>query len=149
VAIAEDVVGTGSQNDDSASAGDDSSGDDGASFDARTLFGGKVASGGGASGGEGSCEALANARSTNGGEQVSVTFENRSGEFRSINWIDPKGRAIQFGGVNPGESFDAETFTSNPWMVTDGPGNCIEMFMPSVDEPVIKLTRKSPGFGDE
>lgn len=155
VAIAEDVVGTGSQSDTSASNNDDSSGDDSggdvASFDARTLFGGKVASGGGgrSGGGEGSCEALAKARSTNDGEQVSVVFENRSGEFRSINWIDPKGRPIQFGGINSGERFDAETFTSHPWMVTDGPGNCIEMFMPSVDQPVIKLTRKSPGFDPE
>lgn len=155
VAIAEDVVGTGPQSDTSASNNDNSSSDDSggdvASFDARTLFGGKVASGGGgrSSGGEGSCEALAKARSTNDGEQVSVVFENRSGEFRSINWIDPKGRPIQFGGINSGERFDAETFTSHPWMVTDGPGNCIEMFMPSVDQPVIKLTRKSPGFGPE
>lgn len=155
VAIAEDVVGTGSKNDDSVASGDDvasgDTGDDVAPFDARTLFGGKVAGGGGgkSSGGEGSCEALAKARSTNDGEQVSVVFENRSGEFRSINWIDPKGRAIQFGGINSGERFDAETFTSHPWMVTDGPGNCIEMFMPSVDQPVIKLTRKSPGFGPE
>jgi hypothetical protein len=115
-----------------------------ATFDARTLFGGKVAAAD-----DDSCAALRGKKSTNDGQPVGVTFVNRTDEYRVLDWIDFQGRPIQYAQIEPGQEFEVQTFIGHPWMASDGPGNCIEMFMPSPDQPVIELTRKSPGFGDE
>jgi hypothetical protein len=35
------------------------------------------------------------------------------------------------------------------WVFTDGPGNCVEMFMPQKGVPRFNLTRKATGFGGD
>ena len=80
---------------------------------------------------------------------MTMTFVNRTNEFRFVLMIDEDGTPIEFANLQGGESFQADTTTTQPWMMTDGPGNCIEMMMPSLDRPVFAITRLSPGFGPE
>ena len=51
--------------------------------------------------------------------------------------------------LEPGQSKAIQTWITHPWMFTDGPGNCIEMYMPAAASPTFSITRPSPGFGAE
>jgi hypothetical protein len=96
-----------------------------------------------------SCEELGDVRSTDGGATITVTFTNATGEYRVLDWLDFNGVPVEYARLESGQSYTVQTYTTHPWMVTDGPGNCIERFMPGQDGEVIEITRASPGFGDE
>ncbi|WP_373235694.1 VHL beta domain-containing protein [Cohaesibacter celericrescens] len=96
-----------------------------------------------------SCQTLGNQISRNSNRPVTVKFVNRSGEFRSVMWIDFKGQPTHYADLNPGQSFTINTFVTHPWMFTDGPGNCIEMFMPKRGSRTFNIKARSPGFGPE
>jgi hypothetical protein len=51
-----------------------------------------------------------------------------------------KGEFQDFSGFNPRESKTIDTFRTHPWMITDGPGDCIEIIFPSA-EPGIAVLR--------
>ena len=54
-----------------------------------------------------------------------------------------------YANLNPGEEFTISTFLTHPWMFTDGPGNCVEMFMPQLGVPVFDITAPNrPNAGD-
>jgi hypothetical protein len=80
---------------------------------------------------------------------VKVKFVNKSGEYRGVFWVDYKGQMVNYANLNPGESYTIDTFVSHPWVFTDGPGNCIEMFYPAKGKSRYNLTVKSPGFGED
>lgn len=80
---------------------------------------------------------------------VKVKFVNKSGEYRGVFWVDYKGQLVNYANLNPGESYTIDTFVSHPWVFTDGPGNCIEMFYPAKGKNRYNLTVKSPGFGED
>ena len=88
-------------------------------------------------------------RSRNSDTPVTVTFVNRSGEFRSVMWLDFKGKRVQYADLNPGQSFTINTFVTHPWMFTDGPGNCVEMFLPRVGLSKYNITLPSSGEGGD
>lgn len=94
-----------------------------------------------------SCATLDGVVSRDGGRAVSVEFVNRTDEYRVLLWIDFAGMPVEYAQLEAGQAFKVETSTTHPWMATDGPGNCIEKFMPVAGR--IEITRKSPGFGDE
>ncbi len=96
-----------------------------------------------------SCAALDGVVSKNGGKTVAVEFVNRTDEYRVLLWIDFDGTPVEYTQLEAGQSFQVETSSAHPWMVTDGPGNCIEKFMPKPGKSQILISRKSPGFGDE
>jgi len=96
-----------------------------------------------------SCAALDGVVSKNGGKTVAVEFVNRTDEYRVLLWIDFDGTPVEYTQLEAGQSFQVETSSTHPWMVTDGPGNCIEKFMPKPGQSQILISRKSPGFGDE
>lgn len=95
------------------------------------------------------CELPQNQRSVNSDTPVTVTFRNRSGEYRSVEWIDFNGQPKNYATLNPGEEYTQQTFLTHPWMFTDGPGNCIEIFQPQLGIAVFDIGAKSPGFGPE
>lgn len=101
------------------------------------------------SGGKDTCRAASNTKSTDGGKSVTVTIVNRTNEYRNIDWIDFNGQNVNYAGLNSGDSFSVQTSTTHPWMATDGPGNCIEIFLAKRDGSTIELSRASPGFGAE
>lgn len=91
-----------------------------------------------------SCNAFGNLRSINSGQAVTIRFTNNSGAHRSVMWIDYQGQPKQYKDLAPGQSYAQQTFVGHPWMFTDGPGNCKEIFIPQGDG----RTRYSINFSD-
>lgn len=95
------------------------------------------------------CEIYANERSRNSDVPVTVTFRNRSGAMRGVMWIDFNGRPVEYANLNAGETFSIQTYMTHPWMFTDGPGNCIEMFMPQPGISTFEISAPNRNFGPE
>jgi hypothetical protein len=89
------------------------------------------------------------AKSKKSNVAVKVKFVNKSGEYRGVFWLDYKGQMVNYANLNPGQSYTIDTFVSHPWVFTDGPGNCIEMYFPAKGKNRYNLTVKSPGFGED
>lgn len=89
------------------------------------------------------------AKSKTSETKVTVTFVNKSGEFRGVMWIDFKGTPVQYANLNPGESYKVDTFATHAWMFTDGPGNCVEMFVAKSGSTKFNITAKSSGAGGD
>jgi hypothetical protein len=66
-----------------------------------------------------------------------------------VNEIQADGTPVEYAQLEGGQSFKANTVTTHLWMMTDGPGNCIQMMLPSAAQTVFEITRPSPGFGNE
>jgi VHL beta domain len=96
-----------------------------------------------------SCKLHRRKTSRNSNTRVRVKFVNRTNAFRTVMWIDFQGRPKQYASLNPGQSYSVDTFLSHPWMITDGPGNCLEMFMPSRRNKVFNITVPNRNFGPE
>ncbi len=95
------------------------------------------------------CETYRGQRSRNSDVPVTVTFQNRSGATRGVMWIDFNGRAVEYANLAPGQSFTINTYMTHPWMFTDGPGNCIEMFMPQPGVTRVAIAAPNRDFGPE
>jgi hypothetical protein len=78
-------------------------------------------------------------RSEKSTEPTSLTFVNQSGMYRAILWIDDKGLPTDRAGLNPGEKTRIDTFRTHPWMITDGPGNCVEIVLPAAEPATVVL----------
>ncbi len=95
------------------------------------------------------CEAYADARSQNSQVPATVTFDNRTDGYRSILWLDFDGMPQQMAALNPGETSTINTYLTHPWMITDGPGNCLEIHMPQPGTTSFAITAPNRWFGDE
>lgn len=95
------------------------------------------------------CEVYRDRVSENSDIPVSVTFTNRSEGFRTVMWVGFDGILKEYGALDPGESLTVDTFVTHPWMFTDGPGNCLEMFMPQPGVPVFEIAAPNRDFGPE
>jgi len=78
-----------------------------------------------------SCRRFGNVRSRNSQRPISVRFTNRTRGERSVMWLDYNGRPKEYKRLAPGQSYVQQTFAGHPWMFTDGPGNCKELFIPN------------------
>ncbi|MEL7048400.1 MAG: lysozyme inhibitor LprI family protein [Pseudomonadota bacterium] len=94
-----------------------------------------------------SCEAFGTLKSKRSDTPVTVTFVNRTESYRSVMWLNFEGRPIEYANLNAGQSFTVNTYLTHPWMFTDGPGNCIELYVPKRGEPVFEVRTPSPAFG--
>ena len=96
-----------------------------------------------------SCRNVGKIRSKNSNVPVSVTFRNRTNSFRGVMWIDFNGQPVNYANLEPGQKFTVNTFVTHPWMFTDGPGNCAEVFMPKAGVNTFNITARNPrGQGD-
>lgn len=86
-----------------------------------------------------SCSRQGKIRSKNSDTAAKIIFKNTSGAYRSIMWLDFEGRPKTYANLNAGEEVTLETFLTHPWMVTDGPGNCIEIALPRSGTSVVAL----------
>jgi hypothetical protein len=92
------------------------------------------------------CSAQQSLRSQNSNNPTQITFVNNTGEGRAILWIGFDGQTKQYAWLNPGENFTVNTFVTHPWMVTNGPGDCIDIYMPRRGPRTIRLgTHESMG----
>jgi hypothetical protein len=87
-----------------------------------------------------SCQDLFKVKSKGSDTPAKITFVNRSGMYRGILWLDFGGQPKDYANLNDGEEVTLDTFLSHPWMVTDGPGDCIEIVMPHPGTRVVTLT---------
>ncbi len=96
------------------------------------------------------CEEFGTIKSIESDTPLTVTFVNLSDGYRGLVWIGTDGTLVDKGGLNQSESVTVETFKDSAWMLTDGPGNCIEMFAPkSGGNTMFEIKEPSPIFGDE
>jgi len=97
-----------------------------------------------------SCQEFGTLKSMDSDTPLTVTFINLSDGYRGVVWIDTNGTPVDKGGLNQGESMTVETFKTHAWMITDGPGNCIEMFVPKNDgNTTFEIKAPSPVFGPD
>ncbi|GAA5067973.1 hypothetical protein N0B44_02310 [Roseibacterium beibuensis] len=96
-----------------------------------------------------SCDQLGQAVSTGGGAPLTVTFENASDGGRGLSWVASDGSVQDLGFLDPGASTAFFTFVGHVWMITDGPGNCLEMFSPVAGQERFRITRPGQFFGNE
>jgi hypothetical protein len=87
-----------------------------------------------------SCTDLFKVKSQNSTTPTKITFVNKSGMYRSIMWLDFTGQPKNYANLNSGEQITLDTFLTHPWMVTDGPGNCVAIVMPHTGTRVVELT---------
>lgn len=80
---------------------------------------------------------------------ASITFVNRSGAQRSIMWLNFEGRPVNRGTLARGRRLTVQTTLATPWMVTDGPGNCLEIHQARSRRMVVVLRPDRRNFGRE
>lgn len=96
-----------------------------------------------------SCNDIGQIRSVGGGPATTVIFVNNSDGYRTLFWLDFNGTPVQYASLNPGESYSQETAVGHPWMITDGPGNCLEVYSPAPGQSVFSITAPGRYFGPE
>ena len=96
-----------------------------------------------------SCELFGKIKSKNSKQPVTVTFVNRTDALRNVAWLDFKGTPVDYAQLQPGEKFTINTFVTHPWMFTDGPGNCHEIFMPKKGIKNFRITVERQDLEDE
>jgi len=86
-----------------------------------------------------SCKDRPNLRPQNSNSATKLTFINRSGGMRGILWLDFDGQPKEYANLHDGEQIMLDTFMTHPWMVTDGPGNCLRIVLPQKGASVVEL----------
>lgn len=95
------------------------------------------------------CDAFGSFVSQNSDIPVAVTFTNRSDGYRVLFWIGFDGAPVEYAALSQGQSFSVTTYVTHPWMITDGPGNCLEMFMPQPGVGQFDISAPNRDFGPE
>ncbi len=85
------------------------------------------------------CRRFGQIRSKGSNARISLTFINRSGAYRGIEWLDFKGKPKTYANLNPGQRFTVTTFIGHYWMITDGPGNCLAIYLPRRGQKAIVI----------
>ncbi len=90
-----------------------------------------------------SCKQLFKLKSIKSGSPTTITFVNASNAQRGLLWLGFDGHPKDYGNLAPGQSRTQKTFVGHPWMITNGPGDCIEIVMPAQGGSVVRLTATS------
>ena len=96
-----------------------------------------------------SCSERQGLKSISSDVPARMTFVNVSGMHRAILWLDFQGQPKEHAALNDGESVKVDTFVTHPYMITDGPGNCIEVFTPGAGTATVKLVTPNPSVGED
>ncbi len=86
-----------------------------------------------------SCKQQGKIRAKYSDRPTSITFVNKSGAYRGILWLDFNGKPKTYANLKDGERVTLQTFLSHPWMVTDGPGNCLQIALPRKDPSLVTI----------
>jgi C-terminal processing protease CtpA/Prc len=71
--------------------------------------------------------------------QTAITFLNGSGQVRRVYWLDYSGERVFYRELQPGESYEQQTFLTHPWLITDAQGNGLAVYYPDSAPRVIQL----------
>ena len=96
-----------------------------------------------------SCNLFGKIKSKNSSRPVTITFINRTDALRNVTWLDFKGKPVDYAHLQPGEKFTINTFITHPWMFTDGPRNCHEIFMPKKNSKSFRITVERQDLGEK
>jgi hypothetical protein len=78
-------------------------------------------------------------RSIHGRTHSAVHFINRSSQTVSIYWLDYAGARVPFSVLDPSQETTQPTYVTHPWLIADGSGNCIAIYLPQVETPVVTV----------
>lgn len=95
------------------------------------------------------CEAVGTIRSQDGSQPQQITLTNMADGYRGVVWINYNGGFLDMGGLNQGEQMTIDSYTSHPFMITDGPGNCLEVMTTTAGQSSFAITAPGQFFGDE
>ncbi|MGR3709469.1 MAG: VHL beta domain-containing protein [Alterinioella nitratireducens] len=95
------------------------------------------------------CDAVQGMASLNGEVGQRITFTNGTDGSRGLIWMDYTGSPVEIGSLNPGEAITIDTYLTHPWMITDGPGNCLEAMLPQAGQESYAITAPNRNFGNE
>ena len=98
---------------------------------------------------ERSCREQSTIASSNSNTPAKITFINNSGVQRAILWIDFNGRIKHYADLSAGQQITLDTFLTHPWLVSDGPGNCVKIVLPEPGASVAYLDgggREGPAY---
>lgn len=87
-----------------------------------------------------SCDLQQSLRTASTGPSTTVTFINESDGMRSVFWLDGDGVPRPYANLDPGQRYDQQTYVGHPWMITDGPGNCLALYMPTEAPSEFRIT---------
>ena len=96
-----------------------------------------------------SCTRFGKIKSKNSKTPVKITFINKTDSFRAVMWLDFKGQPQQYANLDPGQKTTINTFVTHPWMFTDGPGNCQEIYLPKAGDTKFNITKSVASTGSE
>lgn len=88
-----------------------------------------------------SCDLFGNLKSIDSGVPVTVSISNNTSNYRSVMWLDYNGSPVHYKDLQAGESYAQETYVGHPWMIVDGPGNCIQVFAPEKGSSRFRISR--------
>ncbi len=80
--------------------------------------------------GDESCAKQGKIRSQNSNTPTLITFDNKTNQDKVVMWIGFDGVPKDYGIIRSGQRRDFKTFLTHPWMITDLPGNCVQIDMP-------------------
>jgi len=95
------------------------------------------------------CEMLGQVLSLNGNQPQQITLSNMTDAYRGVVWIDYNGNFVDMGGLNAGESITIDSYVTHPFMLTDGPGNCLELMVTTGGQSSFAITAPGQFFGNE
>ena len=94
------------------------------------------------------CSALDSLHSKNSNTPAKLTFVNKTPESRTIIWIDFDGGQQQYKVLQPGKKWSIKTFLTHPWLVIDGPGNCLGIYLATPGSRTVNLVDFGSGGGE-
>ena len=77
-----------------------------------------------------SCKEAQRLKSKDSSSPAKITFINRSGATRVIQWKTFDGGYKEYATLEPGQEHVQETFLTHPWIAANGPGDCANAFLP-------------------
>lgn len=95
------------------------------------------------------CEMLGQVLSLNGNQPQQITLTNMTDGYRGVLWIDYNGNFVDIGGLNQGEAITIDSYVTHPFMITDGPGNCLEVMVTTGGQSEFAITAPGQFFGNE
>lgn len=88
-----------------------------------------------------SCADVGKLRSLNSNVATTITFVNTSGMYRSVDWIDFAGQSKSYGGIGGNETKTFKTFATHVWVISTGPGDCLQVFVADRNTTTVELPR--------
>lgn len=77
-----------------------------------------------------SCNEAHTLKSKESSTAARITFINKSGATRVIQWKAFDGGYKEYATLEPGQELVQETYLTHPWMAVNGPGDCANAFLP-------------------